>query len=78
MKEQFGACMIERSPINGNFTLWLPEQEGLIEWIEQKHNSSQGNLWHALILAASALKNVDLTGIYIEPEAMCLLPMLRM
>ena len=68
MTDDFYPCVIEKSPINGNFTLWLPEQEGLIEWVEEKYGGSQGYLWHELIRAASEIKNIDIASAYIEPE----------
>lgn len=68
MTDEFHPCVIEQSKINGNFTIWLPEQEGLIEWIEEKQRSPQGYLWQALIQAASKLRNVEISGVYVQPE----------
>lgn len=68
MNNIYYPSIIERSEINSNSTLWLPEQEGLIESIVDKYGQSQGYIWHALICAAADLKKIDLSSVYIEPE----------
>ncbi|MEB8431866.1 hypothetical protein OO007_06470 [Cocleimonas sp. KMM 6892] len=68
MSNNFDPCVIEKSPINGNFTLWLPEQEGIVEWLEQKHQHSQGHIWHGVICAFYETRQLSLSDYYIEPE----------
>jgi hypothetical protein len=59
---------ISQSGINGNYTIWLPEQDGWIEQLEEKHEGSQGYLWQVLILAVSQRDQIDLSAAYMEPE----------
>lgn len=68
MSDIYYPCILERSEINGNYTLWLPEQDGLIQMVEEEYSQSQGSLWHALILAAAELKCIDISSVYVEPE----------
>ncbi len=63
-------CNIERSEINGNYTVWLPEQpdNDFIDLLVDKHHISQGSIWEILLKVAAKNSDLDVSKVYFEPE----------
>ena len=63
-------CKIERSKINGNYTIWLPEQSenDFVDSLVDNYDFSQGKLWEILLKTCANENNLDVSSVYFEPE----------
>ncbi|WP_422860412.1 hypothetical protein ACOKFD_06005 [Flagellimonas sp. S174] len=63
-------CKIERSKINGNYTIWLPEQEDndFVSLLVDKNDLTHGRLWELLLKVSAKDMGLDLIKVYFEPE----------
>ncbi len=63
-------CRVERSKINGNYTVWLPEQpdDDFVYRLVDKYDLLQGELWEILLKTGAKDSNFDVSKVYFAPE----------
>lgn len=63
-------CNIEKSKINGNYTIWLPEQDDndFVDSLVEQNDFNQGKLWEILLKTCAKEDNLDVSSVYFEPE----------
>ena len=68
-------CKVERSRINGNYTVWLPEQENndFVQMIVDNNSFSHGTFWERLVKVSAnefglALDDVSITHLQFARE----------
>lgn len=63
-------CRVERSKINGNYTVWLPEQpdDDFVDLLVDKNDLLQGELWEILLKAGARDSKLDVSKVYFAPE----------
>ncbi len=61
---------MERSKINGNYTIWLPEQEyhDFVNILVDKNDFNHGQLWELLLKVSVRKIDLDVSNVYFEPE----------
>ena len=64
-------CKVERSRINGNYTVWLPEQEDndFVQMIVDNNSFSHGTFWERLVKVSANEFGLDISEVYFAPEA---------
>ena len=63
-------CNIEKSKINDNYTIWLPEQDDndFVDLLVEQNDFNQGKLWEILLKTCAKEDNLDVSSVYFEPE----------
>jgi len=63
-------CRVERSKINGNYTVWLPEQpdDDFVYMLVDKYDLLQGELWEILLKTGAKDSKLDVSKVYFAPE----------
>ena len=63
-------CRVERSKINGNYTVWLPEQpdDDFVYMLVDKYDLLQGELWEILLKTGAKDSKLDISKVYFAPE----------
>ncbi|MBP1840513.1 hypothetical protein [Formosa algae] len=64
-------CKIQKSDINENYTVWLPEQpdHDMAYALVELHNINQGELWEILLKTAAHTSKLEISEVYFQPEA---------